>query len=129
MQQPKPPKRWREIQYITTFLASKASMNEEQQQQQGGGLPSLSDVILGRGRGHTRHPGNVYLRLSCDIYRPQYEQAVINKAGKARIINEIFALVRRTSRFLKQDAQTGLWSEVGDVAARRKIGQVSVHTM
>jgi hypothetical protein len=88
-------------------------------------IPSLTDVIMGRGHGAATHPGNTRFRITCELHRPRYE-ATNDKKEKSRIINEILQLVRQTGRFLQKDALTGNWSEAGDIAAKRKIGQVRI---
>ena len=70
--------------------------------------PGRTDVIMGRGHGAARHPGNVRFRVTVDLHRPRYD-ATLDKAAKGVIIVEIMLLVQQTGRFVYRDEATGQW--------------------
>jgi hypothetical protein len=85
--------------------------------------PGVKDVVMGRGRAASSHPGNVRFRVTCELFRARYDAAA-EKLEKSKIIMEIVTLVRQTGDFVDHDAATGLWFAAGNDAARKKVGQV-----
>jgi hypothetical protein len=88
-------------------------------------IPGVKDVVMGRGRAAASHPGNVRFRVTCELFRAQYDAAT-EKLEKSKIIMDIVTLVRQTGEFLEKDDSTGLWFDAGTEAARKKVGQVRV---
>jgi hypothetical protein len=88
--------------------------------------PQPPDVMLGRGRWHRRHPGNLRLITVLDMHRVRYDHAPHNKE-KTLITNEIVHIIQETcgnppGRFLRFDSSAGGWYEVDDEVARVKVG-------
>merc|ERR1712232_205022 len=87
--------------------------------------PTLNDVLLGRGAGINGHQGNVNFRAMVKAHQNEYLAAITN-IQKYLIVMDILQAVRSLSppgRFITQETSTGLWYDVGDEKARRKIGQ------
>jgi hypothetical protein len=84
--------------------------------------PSDADVLAGRGNACNFHPGNEYFRALIRKHKRAYVPA--SKQQKARfsriIVDEIYS---RNGRFLKQDATTKLWHDIGDKKALDKTRQ------
>mmetsp|Transcript_22339 Transcript_22339/g.51514 ORF Transcript_22339/g.51514 Transcript_22339/m.51514 type:complete len:221 (-) Transcript_22339:123-785(-) len=70
------------------------------------------------------HIGNRRFRVTVDIHLPKYVQS-LSRAEKSTIIATIVEIIRSTGAvgFVKQDPETGAWYDVGDHAARTKVGQ------
>ncbi|KAL7525737.1 hypothetical protein ACHAXR_001135, partial [Thalassiosira sp. AJA248-18] len=88
--------------------------------------PHPHDVLSGRGGRINSHPGNVHFRTMVDSYKREYLDPRTKKAEKARIAARIVSNVRNSDppgRFLKEDAHTGVWIEIGDERAWKKAGQ------
>ena len=88
-------------------------------------VPHGNDILMGRGGKNNQHVGNEQLRNICRGQRESYRLS--SKKGKSHISREIVAYVRSMSppgRFLKKDALTGEWEDVGDDTAREKVSQV-----
>lgn len=88
-------------------------------------IPHGNDILMGRGGKNNQHVGNEQLRNICRGQRESYRLS--SKKGKSHISREIVAYVRSMSppgRFLKKDAVTGDWEDVGDDTAREKVSQV-----
>lgn len=87
--------------------------------------PTVNDVLLGRGAGINGHPGNVHFRAVVKDHKHDY-LATITNIQKYLIVMDILQVIRHLNppgRFVTQDIGTGLWHDVGDEKARRKIGQ------
>ena len=88
--------------------------------------PSNYDVIcLGRGKSAASHPGNRRFQITIQLYNDRYASCK-SKFEKSVIVSEIVDSVRENSPmggFVKRDAKTGAWFEVGDSVAREKVGQ------
>jgi hypothetical protein len=84
------------------------------------------DVILGRGRTHLHHPGNMRMKNLVRAARPGYKKAVTTRIQKTRITQEIVQAIQTSGdqpgRFLRHDESTGGWTQVGDEVARVKVG-------
>lgn len=86
--------------------------------------PGPMDVICARGKKAYRHSGNQRFRKLVEHHTPEYETAS-NKLKKTLIVSRIIETVRHLSPsggFVKED-EMGRWLEVGDHAAREKVGQ------
>lgn len=81
-----------------------------------------NDVLCGRGGGTNVHSGNRYFRILINVNRRNYLCARKNdKPGISRSI--VRDIRKRKGRFLKKDAGSGLWFDIGDNAAREKTSQ------
>jgi hypothetical protein len=84
-------------------------------------LPSLRDVLIGKGKPFQRHPGNVHLRTVIGQYLEKYVDA--KKRDKPAMFWEVVDIVKKSSgRFLKKD-RDGWWIVVTDDEAREKVGK------
>lgn len=86
--------------------------------------PSHNDVLLGRGVGINRRPGNIYFR---DVVSQQVEEYLeSSKSHKIkisrRVIDHIHAL-NPPGRFLEKDEATGRWRECEVKRAHEKAAQ------
>lgn len=83
-------------------------------------LPSLRDVLLGRGKTVQDHAGNVVMRNLIATYLPEYKSAA--KLLKGQVAWKVVVDVKkRGGRFLKRDSSNGWWMEVTDDVAQEKI--------
>jgi hypothetical protein len=84
------------------------------------------DVILGRGRTHLHHPGNMRMKTLVRAAKPRYKKAVTTRNEKTRITQEIVQAIQTSGdqpgRFLRHDESTGGWTQVDDEVARVKVG-------
>jgi hypothetical protein len=84
------------------------------------------DVILGRGRTHLHHPGNLRMKTLVRAARPRYKKAMTTRIQKTRITQEIVQAIQTSGdqpgRFLRHDARAGGWTQVDDEVARVKVG-------
>jgi hypothetical protein len=79
---------------------------------------SSIDVLFGRGKGNTNHPGNLRLHLIMDSQVARYESC--DRREKTMIAQDVVKEVKsRGARFLKQD--NGIWQEVDENVARAKV--------
>lgn len=87
--------------------------------------PALTDVLLGRGVGTNRHPGNENYRAIVS----QHVDVYVNSTKKQKtmisrsIVNRVKTELNPPGRFLEKNADTGLWEEVGDKRALEKTAQ------
>ena len=82
------------------------------------------DVLCTRGKQANSHSGNKYFRAIVESYRTQYAN-VRSKLERTLIVSEIVDLIRsKGNGFVKPDKNTGVWTEVGDLVAREKVGQL-----
>lgn len=110
--------------------------------------PSDMDVLCGRGKEYFNHTGNRRFRVMIDLSLPQYLQAE-TKTEKTSIVSAIVDKVRwsrsscattaattsvmptpidendtdRCALFVRFDRKKELWYDIGDEAAREKVGQ------
>ena len=85
-----------------------------------------NDVLLGRGSNFVKHKGNVQLRFLVLQTAISNQHKTLRKREKAFQAARIVATIRHLNpagRFLAENEETGLWEEVGDVKARRKVAQ------
>lgn len=86
-------------------------------------VPGPFDVICARGKQSMAHEGNKNFRLLIWKYTAWYGK-VSTKLEKGIVVLEITDHIREMNgMFVKQDAATGSWFEVDEVAVREKIGQ------
>ncbi len=86
--------------------------------------PLVGDIIMGRGGGTNNHPGNLNYRRIIDSYKPSYSKSP--KREKLRYSCRVVDQIRNQDppgRFLKKDAATGLYYDIGDKLAREKTSQ------
>lgn len=89
-------------------------------------VPSQNDVICKKGREAFNHVGNYRFRVILQIYLGRYEEAP-NKTSKSVIVDLIVAMIREHcissgGGFVRFNAQTNRWFEIGDAMAREKVG-------
>jgi len=87
-------------------------------------VPNLNDVLSGRGE--RNNPGNVQFRALVAQHKEGYRS---KKNQKSRIAAQIVYRIRSLTppgRFLKEDAD-GLWFDIGDAEAIRKVQQALSH--
>jgi len=81
-----------------------------------------NDVKFGRGGGTNRHPGNLVYRKLVEDAKPAY--LIATKSQKGDISRAIVSAIRsRGGRWLKLDNRSGLWEDVGDEDAAKKVSQ------
>lgn len=88
--------------------------------------PNKNDVLCGRSNRLHNHAGNVQFREIVASNRMRYTSKSTKKAEKANIATHIVQQIRSmtpSGRFLKEDPKTGLWFDIGDVKAIKKVGQ------
>ena len=88
--------------------------------------PSNWSVLCGRGKDCYNHFGNKRLRILVETNLEKYSAAK-TKFDKSLIVSSIVDAVREAGQgggFIKQDIKTQTWVEVGDDAAREKVGQM-----
>uniref|UniRef100_A0A7S1GM39 DUF6824 domain-containing protein n=1 Tax=Cyclophora tenuis TaxID=216820 RepID=A0A7S1GM39_CYCTE len=80
------------------------------------------DVLCGRGGETNHHPGNIRYRGLVKKYQLLYLKA--KRRDKPKIARLIVDTIRRRhGRFLKKDAQSNTWRDVGNNKAREKTSQ------
>ena len=85
--------------------------------------PGPFDVICARGRHAKLHSGNLRYKQVIELNLPRYNKAK-TKADKSLVVSSIVDSVREASPnggFVKKENDS--WYEVGDRAAREKVGQ------
>jgi hypothetical protein len=86
--------------------------------------PGPFDVLLGRGKQHTGHPGNERLQTLLNMHSVRYN-ATTSRHEKTAITQEIVRSIQSAGdpprRFLKFDKEADGWVEVDDAAARVKV--------
>ena len=93
--------------------------------------PTDDDVLCGRGGRCFNHEGNKRFRAIVHSQLERYSQAK-GRHEKGVIVNHIVDTVRQRARgggFIKQDKKTDEWCEIGDYAAREKVGQTIRETV
>lgn len=80
-----------------------------------------TDVLCGRDKISHSHIGNKHFLGIIKEHRESYQTATSREA-KTRLSTEIVTMIRACGgRFLKCDADTGEWCDVGDAVAREKV--------
>jgi hypothetical protein len=87
-------------------------------------VPSNYDIICGKGKQAFNHIGNRRFRVTIDLHLPKYEEAK-TKAGKTAIVHNIVHTVREKLKAgsIRHNKKMNRWVELGDAAAREKVGQ------
>mmetsp|Transcript_18902 Transcript_18902/g.38793 ORF Transcript_18902/g.38793 Transcript_18902/m.38793 type:complete len:237 (-) Transcript_18902:140-850(-) len=88
--------------------------------------PSEYDVLSGRGGAINMHKGNIRLRHLVNLAKYEYLSPTTRKLQKSRIAARIVWAIRSfdpPGRFLKENKTSGMWEEIGDAAAYRKVSQ------
>jgi hypothetical protein len=99
-----------------------ASREQKPEVMRRGYVPSDSDVCCGRGKQHWNMTGNVNFRKLICASVVRYMQGPL-KADKTAVIVSVVRKIRRQGgRFLKQQQKDGSWYDIGDAAARGKVG-------
>lgn len=92
--------------------------------------PGLLDILLGRGRTHLTHPGNLRLQALLNANRERYTAAP-SRGSKTKIIHEIVRVAQTAGdppgRFLKFHNELNAWVEVDDQVARIKVSHAIRH--
>lgn len=84
--------------------------------------PSNIDILCSKGKRYYDSPGNYHFRQTIFQILPTYMKAQ-TKLEKSTIVNEILQIFRsQDAGFIRQDPD-GRYYEIGDDAAREKIGQ------
>ena len=89
-------------------------------------VPADQDVLSGRGGAVNTHQGNLKLRRLVHLFQDEYLSPNTRKMQKKHIAARIVWSIRGSNppgRFLKLDKESGLWQEIGDLAAFKKVGQ------
>lgn len=87
--------------------------------------PGDFDVICGRGKECYNHTGNLRFRTAINMALAPYNEAD-TKLQKSLIVMSIVETFRSNSDeggFVRLDRSRGTWYEIGDEAAREKVGQ------
>ena len=95
--------------------------------------PSMYDVICGRGKECYNHVGNRRFRVSIEMVLDKYTRAE-TKTEKSLIVMTLVDKIRSNcgpsgGGFIRFDRKTNRWYEIGDEAAREKVGQTLRETM
>jgi len=78
------------------------------------------DVLLGRGRVHMKHNGNLYYRNLINSYSSRY-QAAKSRIDKKQIKLEVLNCFKDKGKFMKYDDESNKWKEVSSAYALEKI--------
>jgi hypothetical protein len=90
-----------------------------------GYIPSEWDVCCGRGKQNWNMTGNVNFRKLIRASVARYVAASLRNEKTAVVISVFDEIRRQGAHFLKQQEQhgsSGCWYDIGDVAAREKVG-------
>eukprot|EP00542_Grammatophora_oceanica_P021108 CAMPEP_0194033734 /NCGR_PEP_ID=MMETSP0009_2-20130614/6296_1 /TAXON_ID=210454 /ORGANISM="Grammatophora oceanica, Strain CCMP 410" /LENGTH=406 /DNA_ID=CAMNT_0038674453 /DNA_START=161 /DNA_END=1381 /DNA_ORIENTATION=- len=88
--------------------------------------PNKNDVLNGRGGRTNAWNGNVQFRELINDNKVTYHSTETKKMAKAHICARIVDEIRSMDppgRFLKEEEKTGLWWDIGDANAIKKVGQ------
>jgi hypothetical protein len=88
------------------------------------GRYTKSDILLGRGGGTNKHPGNQALRLLATEFRQDYLSTTSKKEKKIISKQVVDILIGEGRRFLKKISRREMWIPVDDDIARTKVCQV-----
>eukprot|EP00540_Astrosyne_radiata_P008346 CAMPEP_0116833318 /NCGR_PEP_ID=MMETSP0418-20121206/6370_1 /TAXON_ID=1158023 /ORGANISM="Astrosyne radiata, Strain 13vi08-1A" /LENGTH=241 /DNA_ID=CAMNT_0004462755 /DNA_START=88 /DNA_END=813 /DNA_ORIENTATION=+ len=84
--------------------------------------PGNYDVLCGRGTQPFIHIGNRRFRITIAMNLDKYLRLRTTVQRTARVGEILQSLREAGSHFLKRDTQTGLWFDIGDKAAHKKVG-------
>jgi len=86
-------------------------------------VPTIKHVIIGRGKKHSKHPGNLRYGDLVQEEMQAYSQAG-NKAGKSQVISNLVARVRTEGNFVREyTSEKGRWALVEEHAVRTTTAQ------
>merc|ERR1712232_170184 len=83
-----------------------------------------NDVLCGRGGVANQHVGNIAWRMM--VAENQHAYLILSRREKTKMSTRIVNEIRNQDppgRFLKRNADTGLWFDIGDKEARKKTSQ------
>jgi hypothetical protein len=105
------------------WVAKRKVKEEEENASLGEGkidLPTMADVLLGKGKPIQQHAGNVRLRHLVESYLDAYLK--MSKADKSAMARQVVLAVKEhgNGRFLKRDP-FGWWVEIDEELARDKV--------
>ena len=83
-------------------------------------VPEESDILCGRGKWLSKHPGNARLCHMVDEILPEY--AAASRTKKTSMIKDLYKQLQGTTRFVDVDKFTNTCYIVSDEAAKNKIG-------
>ena len=83
-------------------------------------VPEDSDILCGRGKWLSKHPGNARLCNMVDEILPEY--AAAGRTKKSSMIKDLYKQLQGTTRFVDVDKITNTCYVVSDEAAKNKIG-------
>lgn len=86
--------------------------------------PGDHDCLNGRGGGTNHHPGNIKYRKFIDDRKATYK--ALNRSDKSLLSSQLVQKWRTQNppgRFLKLNDETGLWDDIGDEEATKKVSQ------
>jgi hypothetical protein len=84
--------------------------------------PRPHDVLCAKGKSAFTHPGNRRFRITIELCLHSYEYAR-SKTEKSIIVSGIIDKLGSACRFIRYDRKTGMYYDIGDEAAREKVGQ------
>ena len=103
---------------IATATRTKAAKSSDKSKAK----PGQRDVISGRGRTTSTHPGNRRFRSIVELHIDRYVKSLRRKEKKA-IVQQIINDVRKSgAEFLQQDPKTKRWIPVKDKKVADKVG-------
>ena len=106
----------------TKWLAKRKVKEEEENSSKGSGkidLPTMTDVLLGKGKPIQQHAGNVRLRHLVENQLDAYLK--MRKGDKSVMARQVVEAVKQgNGRFLKKD-RDGWWVEIDEELARDKV--------
>mmetsp|Transcript_22405 Transcript_22405/g.48756 ORF Transcript_22405/g.48756 Transcript_22405/m.48756 type:complete len:531 (-) Transcript_22405:79-1671(-) len=112
--------------FDTTFykkwLGAQKQYEESNSSRQATLVPHRFDVLFGKTKLCTHHPGTIRCQLLVDMHWEEYDKQ--SRAEKGLIADKIVNIVQESGgRFLKWEGgiATGAWVEVDDKAAREKV--------
>jgi hypothetical protein len=107
------------------YLIRASHQNKPETPMADGYVPSDSDVCCGRGKQHWNATGNVNFRKVIRASVARYMQGPLKTDKTAVVVSVVDEIRRQGGRFLKQqqkDGSNGCWYDIGDAAARDKVG-------
>lgn len=84
-------------------------------------VPHTFDIMLGRGRGSSQHPGNQRFHLIVRMNIPRFQAA--SRTERTTLATEIVAQMKETGRFIRFNTRLQSWEVVDDRQAREKVDQ------
>jgi hypothetical protein len=110
---------------VGSLIPASSHQQQKREAMPHGYVPSDSDVCCGRGKVNWNMTGNVNFRKLVHASVAQYMQAPLKKEKTAVVVSVVDKIRRQGGRFLKQqqkDGSSDCWFDIGDTAARSKVG-------